>query len=159
MKVYQIRIKLYLLQDITVNQMQTKLTAFIDKGFACDEQLLQIHRESKYKGYCYDLPYAIERDKMYKKGKVYTVTIRTISTKLAKYFSEICVNQYTKEIKGLTAEVRIIPKKTIETLYTLTPVILKDENGYWKKCMSLEKFEERLKTAFFLLTSFYYLLV
>lgn len=134
-----------MLQDIAVNQMQTKLTAFIDKGFGCNEKLLHMHEKNKYKNYCYDLPYPIEKDRVYKKGKIYTVTIRTIDPQLAKHFQEVCVNQYTNEIKGLTAEIRIIPKKRIEMLYTLTPVVLKDDKGYWRDHMSIEGFENRLK--------------
>lgn len=145
MQVYQIRMKLYLLEDIQVSQMQTKLTAFIDKGFAQNEELLRIHEENRYKNYCYDLPFPIVKDGVYKSGKIYTATIRTIDAGMAEYFNEICVNQYTREMKGLTTEIRILPKKTIETLYTLTPAVLKDEKGYWRRHMSLEGFEERLK--------------
>lgn len=145
MQVYQIRIKLYLLKDINLSQVQTKLTAFIDKGFADSKELLQMHEENKYKYYCYDLPYPAEKDKVYQKGKIYTVTIRTIDVKLAKYFHEVCVNTYTDELKGLTSEIRIIPKKMIETVYTLTPAILKDDKGYWRNHMRLQEFENQLK--------------
>lgn len=145
MQVYQIRLKLYMLKDVEVSQIQAKLTTFIDCGFECSEELLQMHRKNQYKNYCYDLPYPLEKDKVYKKENIYTVTIRTIDRKLAEYFSEVCGNHYTKEMKGLTAEIRIIPQKMIEFLYTLTPVILKDEKGYWRTHMGLEKFEERLK--------------
>ena len=133
MQVYQIRIKLYMLTDVALNRIQTNLTAFIDKGFLENEELLQMHEENKFKNYCYDLPYPIEKDKIYKKGKIYTVTIRTIDPRLAKYFQEVCVNSYTDEVKGLTSEIRIIPKKVIDSIYTLTPVILKDDKGYWRK--------------------------
>lgn len=145
MQVYQIRIKLYMLTDVALNRIQTNLTAFIDKGFLENEELLQMHEENKFKNYCYDLPYPIEKDKIYKKGKIYTVTIRTIDPRLAKYFQEVCVNSYTDEVKGLTSEIRIIPKKVIDSIYTLTPVILKDDKGYWRKHMQLAEFENQLK--------------
>lgn len=145
MQVYQIRIKLYMLTDVALNRIQTNLTAFIDKGFLENEELLQMHEENKFKNYCYDLPYPIEKDKIYKKGKIYTVTIRTIDPGLAKYFQEVCVNSYTDEVKGLTSEIRIIPKKVIDSIYTLTPVILKDDKGYWRKHMQLAEFENQLK--------------
>lgn len=145
MQVYQIRINLYMLTDVALNRIQTNLTAFIDKGFLENEELLQMHEENKFKNYCYDLPYPIEKDKIYKKGKIYTVTIRTIDPRLAKYFQEVCVNSYTDEVKGLTSEIRIIPKKVIDSIYTLTPVILKDDKGYWRKHMQLAEFENQLK--------------
>lgn len=145
MQVFQIRIKLYFLKDIPANQIQTRLTALIDKGFYLDEELSQTHEVNRYKNYSYDLPYPIEQDGQYKKGKIYTVTIRTIDSRMAEYFHEVCVNQFTGEIKALTAEIRILPKKAIQTLYTLTPAVVKDEKGYWRTHMSLAEYEKRLK--------------
>lgn len=145
MQVYSIRLKIFLLCDIPLHKIQTKITYFLDKGFADDAMLLKRHEENTFKGYVFDFPYPGEPDKVYRKGKIYTLTVRTIDPNLARYFSEICVNSYTDEIKGLTAEMRILPKKIIQTLHTLTPVILKDEKGYWRKHMSLSEFEERLK--------------
>lgn len=144
-KVYQIRIKLYIFQDIPIQAVQSKLAALIDKGFKGNERLSIKHEENTFKNYCFDLLYPIEGDKRYHKGKIYTVTIRTIEEELAQYFSEICVNQYTQELKALTADIKILPKKFIKTLYSLTPIILKTESGYWKSCMALHDFEERLK--------------
>lgn len=88
----------------------------------------------------------IEQDRLYKKRKIYTVTIRTIDSRLAKYFYEVCVNQFTEEIKALTSEIRILPRKMIQTLYTLTPVVVKDEKGYWRNHMNFAEYEKRLKS-------------
>ena len=146
MQVYQIRIKLYVLKDIPVERVQEKLAQFIDTGFAVSRELLQMHEENRFKYYCFDSLYPVEKDKVYRQGCIYTVTIRTIERKLADYFYEICVNHFTEDFKGLTAEIRILPHKMIEYLYTLTPAVLKEnELGYWRKHMSLQRFEERLK--------------
>ncbi len=145
MRVYDIKVKLYMLREIPLRQIQSKVTSFLDKGFAGDTELLQMHESNAFKNYCFDFPYQIDSDKIYHKGKIYTLTVRTIDPKLAGYFSEVCVNCYTEDMKGLSAEMRILPHKHIQTLYTLTPVILKDEKGYWQKHMSLLDFEDRLK--------------
>lgn len=150
MRVYEIRLKLYLLQSIEVNKVQSKVTAFLDQGFAARPELLEWHETNRYKNYCFDMLYPLEKDKLYKKGKIYTLTVRTIDSKLAAYFSEVCPNQYTNEIKGLTGSIRILPKKIIQTLYTLTPAIikcqpLKEHEGYWRGSMSLAEYENRLK--------------
>lgn len=145
MQVYQIRMKIYLLAQIDIKEIQEKLTAFLDKSFTVSDALMQMHEENRYKNYCYDLPYPLEKDKIYKKGKVYTVTIRTVDSKLAKHFLEVCVNSYTADIKGLTAQIRILPKKIIESIYTLTPVVLKDERGYWRNYMGMDAFGERIR--------------
>lgn len=145
MRIYQIRLKLYFLTFIPADKVQEKLASFIDQSFGGIDELLQMHEENRFKGYCFDLPYPLEKDKVYKEGRIYTVTIRTVDPKLAKHFQEVCVNHYTQEMKGLTAEIRIIPERWIDCIYTLTPVILKTDGGYWRKNMTLESFEERIK--------------
>ena len=126
MIVYQIRMKLFLLEDIAANRIQEKVTTFLDKGFGSNEKLITFHEENKYKNYCYDQLYPLEADKVYKKGKIYTLTIRTIDIELAKYFKNICVNNYTKEMKGLTADIRILPKKMLETSTCSAPAFLRN---------------------------------
>ena len=71
--------------------------------------------------------------------------MRTIDRRIAEFFNNDLINNYTNFIKGLTSEIRILPKKHIEKIYSLTPVILKNDNGYWKNVISLEDFEKRLK--------------
>lgn len=156
MQVYQIRMKIFMLCDVPAVHMNGKITAFLDKGFATDTALLEFHEKNEFKFYCFDLPYPIEPDGLYKKGKIYTITIRTIRKSLANYFYEVCVNQFTNEMKGLTAEIRILPKKIIETLYTLTPAILKTDSGYWRSSMKLQEFEERLKVNLIKKWNFYH---
>lgn len=145
MKVIQIRIKIYILVDIPAERIQEETVKFIDSKLVQDAQFAEFHKENKFKGYCCDALYPVESDKVYKKDKIYTLTIRTLDVNLAKYLVEQVVNSYTASMKGLTAEVRIIPKKHIDILYTLTPTILKCEKGYWKDSLSLEQYEERLK--------------
>ena len=50
-----------------------------------------------------------------------------------------------RAMKGLTTEIRIIPQKQIECLYTLLPAILKDERGYWRSYMDLSEYGDRIK--------------
>lgn len=145
MEVYQIRMKLYMLEDITAEKIQTKVTDFIDRAFLKNKELSVLHEVNTYKNYCYDLPYPVETDKIYKRSRIYTLTVRTIDKKMADFFQQVCVNTYTRYIKGLTAEFRILPKKIFEFIYTLTPLIIKDDRGYWRNLMSEEDFAKRLR--------------
>ena len=143
--IYTVRIKVYIIVDTPVEEIRGAVTEFLDSGLAVDPQFAELHKQNRYKYYCYDSLYPIEKDKVYKKDQIYTLTIRTLDANLAKYFSECVVNTYTDKLKGLTAQVRIIPKKHIDVMYTLTPAILKCESGYWKDEMTVEQYEERLK--------------
>ena len=66
MKVYQIRIKIYLLKDIMAQDVQIMLTRFIDKSLFEKENLGKLHNTNTYKNYCYDLLSPLEKDKIYK---------------------------------------------------------------------------------------------
>ena len=72
------------------------------------------------------------------------MTIRTVKYELASYMSKVLANHYTETLKGLTVEKRIIPKRFIEEIYTLTPAIQKNDTGYWKDNYSVEQYEQRL---------------
>lgn len=145
MKVFQINLKVFILKDMPVEDSQEKITAFIDSGLIKDEKLLEFHESNIFKGYCFDAPYPLEEDKIYKKDKIYSLTIRTIDKNLAHYFTNKLVNGFDENIKGLTSEIRILPKKHIEKIYSITPAVMKNENGYWKNTIKLDEFERRLK--------------
>ena len=76
--------------------------------------------------------------------KIYTFTVRTVDSQLAKYFSDVLKNHYTQKMKGLTVENRIIPQKMISEIFSLSPVITKSNEGYWRSHMSLDEYENRL---------------
>lgn len=144
MQVFQIRIKLFLLNNIKSEYLQNKLNSFIDSSFAKNDELLKFHETNKFKVYCFDGLYPIEKDKIYKKDNIYTITLRTIDKKLADFFANNLVNEFNNDFKGLTSEIKIIPKKYIERIYSVSPVLLKND-GYWKGKLTIDDFERRTK--------------
>ncbi|MBY0756337.1 CRISPR-associated endoribonuclease Cas6 [Clostridium sardiniense] len=146
MKVYEITLKLFLLKEIGFSEAQESIARLIDKSLCRDEKFLKFHNENKFKNYCFNSFYPLEKDKKYKEGNIYTVKIRTVDSELAKYLIDSLVNEYTDSIKALTGEIRIIPKKHIEKLYNITPLIIKTDEGYWKKVLSFGEFEKQIKT-------------
>lgn len=146
MNVYELKINLRLKRDLQYNQIFEKTNYFIDCVLSQNKNFSEYHKSKEYKGYVHDLLYPIEKDGMYKSGKIYTMRVRTIDEWLVKYFlSQLAFNE-TLELKGLGCEIKIIPKKVIKTLYSITPIVLKNPGlGYWRNHMSLEQFEKRLK--------------
>ncbi|MDU3523759.1 MULTISPECIES: CRISPR-associated endoribonuclease Cas6 [Clostridium] len=145
MKVYQIRVKVYLLQNINIIDTQTEIAKFIDGAMAKDERFLDLHQRNEFKNYCFDSFYPTENDKVYKSGGIYTFTLRTAKGDLANFLTKSLANYFNNSIKGLTTEVKIVPKKFIEKIYTLTPIIIKTESGYWKGNLSIDGFEKRIR--------------
>ncbi|WP_291560584.1 MULTISPECIES: CRISPR-associated endoribonuclease Cas6 [unclassified Clostridium] len=146
MKVYELTLKIFIIKDLSLDYTYTELSELIDKSLCKDAGLLALHNENKYKYYTFSLPYKLEEDKIYKAGNIYSVKIRTIDEKILRNFETQLVNMYTSVIKALTIDVKVIPKKHISTLYSITPVVIKTDNGYWKGNLSLDQYEKRIKT-------------
>lgn len=145
MNVIEIKLQIYLLKDIPQNKIQSKITSLIDGALAKENNLLMLHNSNQYKNYCFNQPYPIEKDKLYKEGNIYTLTLRTIDKSLATFFNNKLVNEYNSELKALKADIKVISKKQIQKIYSLTPIILKTDSGYWKGVLSIDEFERRLK--------------
>ena len=144
-EVYEIKLKIYTLVDIPTGQLLEKEAAFIDSALGLEDNWSKYHENNQYKFYSFDMLYPLEKDKVYAKDHIYTFRIRTVNVELAKYFSQVLPNHHTKELKGLTAENRILPQKTIGEIYNLTPLVLKfEEYGYWRGKVSIDIFEQRL---------------
>lgn len=145
LKVYEINMLLYLLRDIEREKCPEEISNFIDSGMAKDEELLKLHKKNTFKMYNFNMFYPIEKRGSYLSGNIYSIQIRTIDKKLAEFFNNNLVNNFTDSIKGLKATIKIIPQKHIDRIYSITPAILKSDQGYWKGNLSLSDFERRLK--------------
>jgi len=145
MYIKQLTFKVYLLKDISKDDVLVKIGESINKTLCKDEKYLKFHEKNTYKLYCYNALYPLEKDGIYKEGSIYSFIFRTVDEELLKYIKSNLVNEYTDSMKFLTVEEKVIPKKHIEKIYSLTPVILKTDNGYWKKNLSLDEFDKRLK--------------
>lgn len=145
MKVYEIKLKVYLLENVELSSAQSVISKFIDVALSKKSDMLEFHNKNVYKNYCFNSFYPLEEDRMYKADNIYSIIIRTIDKNLAIYFNDILPNIYTKELKGLKSEYKIITNKAIKLIYSITPVVIKNEEGYWKNIISRNEFERRIK--------------
>ncbi|WP_425447270.1 CRISPR-associated endoribonuclease Cas6 [Dethiothermospora halolimnae] len=145
MKVFEISMLVFLLKDINSKEAFSKIGEFIDSGMAKKTELLELHNTNTYKNYCFCSLFPLENDKVYKAGNSYTIRIRTVNNELAKFFNNKLVNHYNDNIKALTSTIKVLPKRYIEKIYSITPSIIKTDKGYWKGNISLDDFERRLK--------------
>lgn len=145
MNVYEITLKVYLLKSINVEDAQQRIAELIDKSLASDEKFLDFHRRNSFKNYCFNSFFPLEKDGIYKSSNIYDIKIRTIDKELADYFNKTLINEYTDFIKGLVADIRVIPRKHIEKIYNITPLVIKTNDGYWKNSLTFEEFEKRIK--------------
>lgn len=135
----------FLIKDIDSKEGFSKIGRFIDSGLMKKTKLSELHNKNIYKNYCFCSLYPLEKDRVYKSGNNYTIRIRTVDYELAKFFNEELVNCFNQDIKALTSTLKILPKNHIDKIYSITPMVLKTEGGYWKNKISLDDFERRLK--------------
>ena len=67
MKVYQIKLKVFMLKNVLINEIQSVISEFIDTALSKDEILSNFHKDNKYKQYSFDGFYPLEKEKIYKK--------------------------------------------------------------------------------------------
>lgn len=150
MDIYEITLKIFAIQDIPVPLIYGELTKYIDGYLGQSAYFSEFHQRRSIKGYNFDLPIKIEKGmKIYRKDQIYQFRIRTVDKELLSYLLDGIADYKTDAIKGLTRAVKQIPHKSIASVWTLTPVILKnaDGKGYWRDCMSFEEFEQELTSS------------
>lgn len=145
MLVFEYMQKIRLKEDVHYEKAAHHIAYYIDSMLGKDENFLKFHKEKIYKHYVFDLFYPFEKTKIYKAGEIYTFKIRTISQELADYFSNKLNYHKCKEFEGIGGEIKIVQKRVLDKVYSITPILLKQEQGYWKDNMTLEQFEERIK--------------
>ncbi|KOA19132.1 CRISPR associated protein Cas6 [Clostridium homopropionicum DSM 5847] len=145
MKVYELTLKVFLLKTIGSTETLQKISELIDKSLSRDKKFLEFHTNSGFKNYTFNSLFPVEKSKIYNEGKIYSIKVRTIDEELAEYFKKNLVNEYTDFIKALTIEYKIIKPGYIDRIYSITPVVIKTEEGYWKGNLSLDEFEKRIK--------------
>lgn len=145
MKIFESQIKVYCLDDINKKDVYTQLSKLIDSCLMSSPVTSKIHQEQKYKFYNFGALQPFEKDGTYKKGNIYSFVLRTADESLAKYFRETLESQYTKVLKVLTVNTKQIKPIPLDKIYTLTPLIMKFDTGYWRGNYSVDVFEKRLK--------------
>lgn len=143
-QVYQIDCKIYLMKDVNLTNILEEISHFIDLGLVQNEKMLKFHERRGYKNYVHSGFNELEKSKVYKEGKIYSFSIRTIDKELKDYLSNVLRDISTVTMKGLVTTVKCIQKKYIEKLYTLTATLLKSEKGYWKGNIGFDAYEKRL---------------
>lgn len=145
MLVYELLLKIKCKKEIPYAEAGERIAQLLNKALCLDEKFLNFHEKVKeYKFYCFDLPYPGEKDGIYKEGKIYSLRLRTVKEELAEYFLNTLRGMDTEFLQYVHVEIRILPKKCIERIYSLTPIVLKNSTGYWRRCMAVSEFENRI---------------
>ncbi|ENY8711231.1 CRISPR-associated endoribonuclease Cas6 [Clostridioides difficile] len=144
-KCLEMSVKVYLLENISLDNTSKEIRKLIDDTLIIEEKYKEFHNKAGFKNYSFNLLYPLEKDKVYKKDCIYTFIIRTVDIELGMYFMNNLKNQYSDKIKVITMSKKVIPKKHIESIYSVTPIIAKFEDGYWRSNKTVEDLEKRIR--------------
>lgn len=142
--IVELQVKIFLLKDIKIEDASQQICKLIDNSLIKSELYDEFHNQNKFKNYSFNMLYPLEKDKVYKKENIYVFILRTVDRELSEYFIKALRNEYTDKMKVLTINKKIIPKKHIESIHTITPIVAKFDNGYWKQHSSIEVLEKRI---------------
>lgn len=144
-KCLEMSVKVYLLENISLDNTSKEIRKLIDDTLIIEEKYKEFHNKAGFKNYSFNLLYPLEKDKVYKKDCIYTFIIRTVDSELGMYFMNNLKNQHSDKIKVITMSKKVIPKKHIESIYSVTPIIAKFEDGYWRSNKAVEDLEKRIR--------------
>lgn len=145
MLVFELQLKIRFSRPIPYENVSEVIGNFIDSSLGKSEQYLAFHESREVKYYVFDMPYKIPDNHIYQANEIYGIRIRTVKQDLAEYFSENLPRHRTNDMLGLSGELKIIPKKFLDRVYTLTPIIIQTDQGYWRGTLPVSEFENRLK--------------
>lgn len=143
---YEYDIKILLLKDINLRDIGEIIGNLLTQVLCSDESWQKKHYDKTYKKYCFNYLYPLAIKDMYTRGGVYNFQSRVMDEKVEKIFDLYLrnfKNDYFKIL--LTRKKKIIDKNVIEKIYATTPIIIKNNNGYWKNNESFDFYEKRIR--------------
>jgi CRISPR-associated endoribonuclease Cas6 len=143
---YDLYVKIEMPHDVSYKDLNNFLSDFINKSLLNDNKLKSMHETKDIKGYVISSLHPIEKDKIYKKGKIYIFNINCYDFYLCSRMKD-CLKEM-KDIKE--TNMRVHTFKVINELMMTTPAITSTENArYWTLDNSLavlyEKIDKNMK--------------
>jgi len=146
MEYYEITLTVQLTQDIVFDCAGEKVGQEISRAMLNDSELIELHGREGFKYYSFNSFYPIEKDGVYKVGRVYILKIRSLSESFIKKIRLALQKNENSYFKVLSIQSRTVKHNLITNLYTLTPVVVTMEGGkYWVKNDDLMYLQERLQ--------------
>ncbi|MGI6605591.1 MAG: CRISPR-associated protein Cas6 [Peptococcia bacterium] len=130
-------------EDVKAKDVQYGLARLIASAMLNDAELKELHHHRGIKKYTFSAPYPLEKDQVYRKGRLYCFNLRTLDLKFA-----LAMKQYLPLAEGvakvIAVEVRNYKQSPIKELISLTPVVCTVNNRCWMPENGVGLLAERL---------------
>ncbi|KHD34263.1 hypothetical protein NL50_17715 [Clostridium acetobutylicum] len=132
MNFYELKIKVKLSKNMNFIEVPYNIGVFINNSMLKTALLKKIHEEKFYK-YVYDTFYPIEKDKIYKKDKIYSFRLRSMNIQLLNKMAIAIYNHNYNDIKAIDVDLKVQEVDKINEIYTLKPIIVTIDSKPWLK--------------------------
>ncbi|WMJ82290.1 CRISPR-associated endoribonuclease Cas6 [Clostridium sp. MB40-C1] len=141
--------------ELTVTIMLKKDIFFADSGYVIgkninksmllDKDLKELHPKKEYKHYVFNSFYPLEKDKIYKNGKLYIFKIRGLNLGFMRKVQECLQRLESHDFKVISVATSEVKQRRINELYTVTPLIITIDSKPWLQGEDLDLFKHRLE--------------
>lgn len=145
MKFVELTVTVMLNKDIYFADCGYVIGKNINKAMLLDESLKELHPKKEYKNYVFNHFYPLEKDKIYKKDRLYIFKIRGLDYNFIDKIAEVLPFLKSYDFKIIDVEKREIKKTNIKNLYTVIPTIVTIDNKPWLQGDDIELFKQRLE--------------
>lgn len=106
---------------------------------------IKYHKSNEYKYYSFDGLPNIE-SKQYSIDEITNFRLRMKDPELANLVINKSKGTHTDKLLIIDIKAKEIKKNLIDSIYTLTPIVLKFDCGYWRGKVSIDEVEKRIKS-------------
>ncbi len=133
MKYFELKCKAYLKRDLDYKDSLDVISKYISYSMMQSSLIKHLHYAIDFKHYVFDSFYPLEKDKIYKKDKIYTFTIRSLHNNFLEAMQELLrANINNPNFLVIETVKKEIKEFFIKELYTLTPTVITIKRGlYW----------------------------
>ncbi|MCK4442809.1 MAG: CRISPR-associated endoribonuclease Cas6 [Sulfurovaceae bacterium] len=133
MKYFELICTAYIKKDINLKESFETISKYISYSMVQTDKLKTLHNQRGYKYYSFNNFYPIERDKIYKQGNSYQLSLRCLNEEFIDNLSTtLRQNINNPNFLVVQTHKRTIKQFFINELYSVTPVIVSVGNSiFW----------------------------
>lgn len=133
MQFFELKCKAYLKRDLDFKDSFDAISKYISFSMMQSDDYKNLHNSNEFKHYVFNSFYPLEKDKIYKKDKLYTFILRSLDEKFIDTLQDK-LRQNINNPNLLVIEAKKNERKQffIKELYSVTPVVVTISKGlYW----------------------------
>ncbi len=132
MKYFELTCTAYIKRDILFRDSFLKLSKYISFSMAQTNEFKELHNSNGFKFYTFNNFSPIEKSKIYKRGNSYTFLIRSFNENLIdQLIISLRENINNPNFQVIQAQKNSVKDFFISELYSITPVIVSTEKGFF----------------------------